>query len=440
MSVSPLSAESNPSAALPTLNSMSLFFNPYPFIIKSIEDSKSQFAYRDLLSIDIVLIVVHFVLLIQATITLGLKLFFLVRNDQRSKIWLWRKHHLIDQPIPYLVPNANFVIEPLQIAGCIFFELFGIIIYMVIENPELGMSFPGLHASCLFWFAVSFVPGFIGFWLSGWSAFYVLFLSPTHDAGAIRRPQRIIHHPIFMNIMCIGIPVLMSGFFATIGILMTMKHKRVGDTFEAIIVKLDELSNSWQPNNPQTAENNQSLMDMMESLLSEGSGIFDLLQLMAIGWATIAMFIIMFYIGTTISVGKVTKRTMAIANGKTTLMKISSKYLLPKSKDVISESRDDLDSTDETACSQTAPELSPSFRNSVSANSIQRNLFFIRISCGLMIIALGFNFCTSLIVVVKIRSLLIETYWQVTLSSLIAVTCVLLSLSLLIQSLIHIRH
>ncbi|KAA1106672.1 hypothetical protein PGTUg99_002169 [Puccinia graminis f. sp. tritici] len=51
-----------------------------------------------------------------------------------------------------------------------------------------------------------------------------------------------------------------------------------------------------------------------------------------------------------------------------------------------------------------------------------------------MIIALGFNFCTSLIVVVKIRLLLIETYWQVTLSSLIAVTCVLLSLSLLIQS------
>jgi hypothetical protein len=96
-----------------------------------------------------------------------------------------------------------------------------------------------------------------------------------------------------MNIMCIGIPVLMSCFFATIGILMTMKHKRVGDAFGAMINKLDELSNSWKPNNPQTAENNQSLMNMMESLLSEGSGIFDLLQLMAIGWATIAMFIIM---------------------------------------------------------------------------------------------------------------------------------------------------
>jgi hypothetical protein len=65
---------------------------------------------------------------------------------------------------------------------------------------------------------------------------------------------------------------------------------------------------------------------------------------------------------------------MAIANGKTTLMKISSKYLLPKSKDVLSESRDDLDSEDENSYSQTAPQLSTAFKNSVSANSIQRNL------------------------------------------------------------------
>ncbi|WAQ86805.1 hypothetical protein PtA15_7A534 [Puccinia triticina] len=409
MAASSLSAASHPSEILPTLNSMSLILNPYPFILHAIEEQKLQFAYRNLLSFDLALIVVHLVLLVQATITLALKLFFLLKNGQRSQIWLCRTHYLVDQAVPYLVPNGNFVIEPLQITGCIFFEFFSIIVYLVIKNPNLGMSIPGLHASCLFWFAASFVPGFIGFWLSGWSAFYVLFLSPVHSTGSSGGRKRILYHPVFMNAMCWGVPVLISCFFTVIGIVMTVKHKRVRDAYEVLFTRLHQLAEDWKPNNPQTLNDNQHLVNIMEFLLAEGSRIFDLLQLMAIGWATTAVVIITFYIATMITIGKVTQRTMSIANGRSTLFQHSSKNLLSKPKNLISESHDDLNSKAETDYSLVTLSTKPAFRNSVSANSIQRNLFFIRTSCGLMVIALGFNICTSLIFVAKIRALLIQS-------------------------------
>ncbi|PLW17919.1 hypothetical protein PCANC_03369 [Puccinia coronata f. sp. avenae] len=156
MSTLSTSLSSDLSEALPTLNAVTSSFNAYPFILETSEGHKRRLAYRSLLSFDVALIVVHLTLLIQATITLGLKLFLRAKN---GKIWLWRKHYLLDQAVPYLVPNGHFIIEPLSIIGAIFFELFSIIVFIVLRNPQIGESLPGLHASCLFWFAVSWVPG-----------------------------------------------------------------------------------------------------------------------------------------------------------------------------------------------------------------------------------------------------------------------------------------
>ncbi|PLW17900.1 hypothetical protein PCANC_03356 [Puccinia coronata f. sp. avenae] len=423
------------SEALPTLNAVTSSFNAYPFILETSEDHKRRLAYRSLLSFDVALIVVHLTLLIQATITLGLKLFLRAKN---GKIWLWRKHYLLDHAVPYLVPNGHFIIEPLSIIGAIFFELFSIIVFIVVKKPQIGESLPGLHASCLFWFAVSWVPGFIGFWWSGWSAFYVLFLTPTHTASS-GKYTRLFYHPILMNTVCIGVPVLMSSFFIIIGAILSSKHKRVGQAYDVLLTSLHQFSDFWKPNDPSRFNNNEHLFNVFQSILVEGSQILYLLQIMAVGWAVIAVCIIMFYVATAISVGKVTQRTMMMAKGRGRFPKFRSQPTLSMSSLTASGRHDNVDSKTKA---DHYPGSTPSYQAGAMKNpsflNIERNLYFLRTSCGLMTVSLGFNFCTSLVFANKIPTLLIETTWQVTLSSLITGSCVLLSFSLFVQSLMHI--
>ncbi|KAH9466057.1 hypothetical protein Pst134EA_013904 [Puccinia striiformis f. sp. tritici] len=441
----------DPSEMLSTLNSMSLLLNPYPMILKAIEDQRTHYAYPHLADYALVLAIVHSILLIQASITLGLKIYFLIKNGQRDKIWIWRLHFTLDyERIPYLIPNNNFVIEPLQIMGCLFFELASIIVYLVVKYPIIRISFPGLHASCLFFFAVSFVPGFVGFWLSGWSAFYVLFFTPNQDTRGERR-KTIFYHPRFMNTICIGMPILVSCFFSIIGVILTVKHLRIGSAFEELMTDLHQFTIDWKADNPTTFDNNQRLVNLMEYLLLQGSQILKLAQLMAIGWATLSILIIMFYLGTTISIGIVTKRTMAIATGRAKLFKdISSQDLLSRDKSKLhvggSQDLSDLNAASTEESLATSAKHRHINRQSIStiniqrAKYIQRTLYFLRTSCGVMMIAMGFNLCTSLIFVHKARALLDDTQWQATLATLLMVTCLLISLSLLIQSLIHIPH
>ncbi|POW00984.1 hypothetical protein PSTT_12726 [Puccinia striiformis] len=305
----------DPSEMLSTLNSMSLLLNPYPMILKAIEDQRTHYAYPHLADYALVLAIVHSILLIQASITLGLKIYFLIKNGQRDKIWIWRLHFTLDyERIPYLIPNNNFVIEPLQIMGCLFFELASIIVYLVVKYPTIRSSFPGLHASCLFFFAVSFVPGFVGFW----------FFTPNQDTRGERR-KTIFHHPRFMNTICIGIPILVSCFFSIIGVILTVKHLRIGSAFEELMTDLHQFTSIGKLIIP------PRLTTINGSLISwniTSTRISDFETCSTYG-DRLGNPLDTYHYGTTISIGIVTKRTMAIATGRAKLFKdISSQDLL----------------------------------------------------------------------------------------------------------------
>jgi len=166
-----MSASINLAEALPTLNSMALSFNVYPLILKDVNDRRAAVGSPRLLAYDIALFIAHEILLIQAILTLVLKI---AHRSKSGKLWLWRKQYLPDQTIPYLIPNGHFIIEPLQILGCIFVQLLTVVIYIGVRWRDTVWKLPALQETCLFWVAVAYTPGFIGFWWSGWSAFYAL--------------------------------------------------------------------------------------------------------------------------------------------------------------------------------------------------------------------------------------------------------------------------
>jgi len=425
--------------ALPTLNSMAMSFNVYPMVLNYIDSRTVELSSPRILAYDLALIFVHGILLIQATLTLILKLSYRAKS---GKIWLWRKQYLMNHAVPYLIPNGHFIIEPLQILACIFFELFAAVVYIVIRWPDIARKLPAFHSTCLFWFAVSCVPGFIGFWWSGWSAFYALFLTPTHTSSSSHgRISRMYHCPILMNAVCIGVPVLISLFFIITGVFLSAKHDKVGVAYATFLIQLRHISETWKPNDPNTVANNRRLFVLLERLLAEGGGILHTLQFMFIGWAITVTTIVTFYIGTAISVGKVTRRTLKMATGKAMLITYDSNDT--KSVSQLDSSGPDYEHESKVQCNQ--PQVSqlsqPSgIKNSVSSLSLQRNLYLLRASCGLMVISLGFNFCVSIIFAIKVRLLLVETYWQTTLASIITIGCIILSFSLFVQSLIHVQH
>jgi len=430
-----MSASVNLAEALPTLNSMALSFNVYPLILKYVKNRRVALGSPRLLAYDLTLFIVHGILLIQATLTLVLKI---NHRSKSGKLWFWRKQYLLDQTIPYLIPNGQFIIEPLQILGCIFFELLTVVIYIGVRWPDTVVKRPVFHETCMFWLGVAFAPGLIGFWWSGWSSFYALLLIPTHASHSNHgRIARMYQSPILMNTVCIGVPVLISLFFITIGVSLSTSHAKVEKAYATFLIQLSHLSESWKPNDPNTVDNNRHLFDTLQPLIAGAGKILHTFEIMAIGWAITAMMIIAFYIGNAISVGKVTRRTLRMATGRATILTYASKDTKSVSQLRTSGCDDELESKAE---SNHQPSQPSGIMRSVSSLSLQRNLYLLRASCGLMVISLGFNFCISIIFLIKSRLILKETYWQITLASNSTIGCILLSFSLFVQSWIHIRH
>jgi hypothetical protein len=188
-----------------------LVSNPYPLILETFSDQRKKLSSPNPLRLAITLGVVHIVLLFVAAITFLLKLF--QSKKQQRKIWFWCKHYPPNATSAYFVPNGFIMIELLQISGCTCFVLFVMCFYWLVKHPE---SIPVyVNAGIMFLHAVALVPGgqlieklgtllsassglihsvtFLGaiaFWLSGWSAFYVVCVSCTIQFFHVRKKNQ----------------------------------------------------------------------------------------------------------------------------------------------------------------------------------------------------------------------------------------------------------
>ncbi|KAA1068892.1 hypothetical protein PGT21_004974 [Puccinia graminis f. sp. tritici] len=415
------------SQGLSLVNSMSMTFDPYPLILQAIFDQQKKLIHPDLPRFAIILGVVHIILLVVAAVTLILKV-LRRQNGERQKIWLWRKHHVADQPIPYLVPNGNFVIEPLQICGCVCYLLFVFGVYWTVKYPQ---STPDVvHAGVVFWHAVALVPGSTAFWLSGWGAFYVVYLAPGQaNSGRSPHKKNIIQHPLVMNTICISIPVLIAGYFLFVGIAMFIEIKQVINTYELVTLRLNQLSVGWKPNDPTSLENNRILFDIFITLSEKTNRLISMAQAEALGWATVSITMIAFYISTTIATVKLLKNSLLMAG------RCQSVYQKPDPQEKSKESLNSSTASKTRDCESKSNLSGYIFKNYLSLTRLQRSYYFIYISCGIMAIVLGLNFTTSVLFAIKMKTLIQETQWQARLIDLITCTTVMLSFSLFLQSL-----
>jgi len=227
-------------------------------------------------------------------------------------------------------------------------------------------------------------------------------------------------------------------FFITFGVSLSTSHAKVEEEYTTLIIQLRHLSEIWKPNDPHTVDNNRHLFDIPQRILAGAGKTLHTLQIMAIGWAITAITIITFYIVNAIWVGKVTQRTLRMATGRATFLTYAAKDTKSISQFHRSGCDDELELKAESNHPQVSQPSQPSgMMRSASCLSLQRKLYLLRASCGFMVISLGFNFCISIMFVMKARLLLVETYWQITIVSYSTISCILLSFSLFVQSLMQ---
>ncbi|KNZ47483.1 hypothetical protein VP01_636g7 [Puccinia sorghi] len=206
--------------------------------------------------------------------------------------------------------------------------------------------------------------GFIGFWWSGWSSFYALLLTPTHASRSNHgRIVRMYQSPLLMNTVCIGVPVLISLFFITIGVSMAASHCKVEEAYRTSLIQLRHLSEIWNPNDPNTLNNNRHLFDILQRLLARSDETLHI-----------------FHIGSTISVARVTRRISRMATGRATLLS----YAATDSKLVTQlhtfAGDDELELKAESNPQVSQPSQPSRMMKSVSSLSLQRNLCCIVLS------------------------------------------------------------
>ncbi|PLW10533.1 hypothetical protein PCANC_21118 [Puccinia coronata f. sp. avenae] len=426
------------SDGLSLLNSISLISNPYPLVLQTFYDRRAKLVSPELPRFAIILGVVHTILLFVATITFLLKVFQSRRVER--KIWFWRRHYSSLSTTPYFVPNGFFIIELLQMCGCMCYLMFVVGFYWLVKHPE---SIPVyIEAGTMFWHTVALVPGAIAFWLGGWSAFYVVYLAPKANARDSTPEKISIHHPVVLNTICISVPVLITTYFCSVGIALFVKLKQTIDTIGLVTSTLKQLSVDWKPNDPMSAKNNARFFNVLTSLTVEGNHLMKLVQAEGTGWAVVSIFIIAFYIGNAIASGRLVKRSMLIATGSKKLVDHESEFQEESKETINSQGKTHLDSHLESQAasrgsahfSSQATKRGSTYQNPASMRKLQRTYYYLYISCVLMTLFMGLNFAYSITYVTKLRSIIFDIKWQERLIDLITSTTVLLSFSLFLQS------
>lgn len=262
--------------------------------------------------------IVHSVLGTLSLISLYFKIFKKNENGERRKFWLWRKHYSSPESRPHYVPNGHFIIEFLQLIGCILLSSYSYITYKFCLSPE--RSAPGIYSTMAFWMATSFVPGFIGFWLNGWSTFYVVLSSPTTKDKSTLSARVFTSHPIVMNVVCIGVPVLIVIFYGGLGITQAMVHQNLFNNSMLLIKTLTSLANVWTPDNPMNPHNNRVLVSILENVLADATSTLHMFRVIGFTWTALSIIIILFYTASTIGIARIFRSTIDTARGSPSII------------------------------------------------------------------------------------------------------------------------
>ncbi|KAF8607312.1 hypothetical protein BDV93DRAFT_306959 [Ceratobasidium sp. AG-I] len=185
---------------------------------------------------------------------------------ETNPYWLVRLRYDHSSGIPYLVPNAVMV-----------FLLFNGI-FALLMQPYIWINYVSYlhrtrafvtHSGLFFWYGFIFVFDGSGMWISAFGTFYATLLPQLLVSNKVSN-SRFFVHPVFLNILCYGLPVALFITQVVTSALSQVAWRRMALLQLDIVDKLHILNQQWLASN-KTAVDKAALNDafkMDEALVS----------------------------------------------------------------------------------------------------------------------------------------------------------------------------
>ncbi|KAH9811889.1 hypothetical protein DFH28DRAFT_1223723 [Melampsora americana] len=222
------------------------------------------------------------------------------RVARRRHLWLWRRHYVGDTG-PYLIPNGGLFLIICQLLGSIPLEMYILFSYQAIRS-----SIPSRSNHQCFWLAISYAPGYFGYWYSGFTALYLCLFSPSRPLVDHQLVEHFLPHPIFMNTLCIGVPIFVAMGALFWGITSIVSVRQKDDAYAAVLA---QLTSGLDP----TASLQQYAEAGQRYISRFRWGVFY--------WSIAALIAVIFYCFTGLLFLRFLKGTVNVATGKTKLWK-----------------------------------------------------------------------------------------------------------------------
>lgn len=388
--------------------------NPYDYL----KESMQAMAFPTVPSSDPVfalLITFAVVYVVIFCLAVSLVVIPFTRNQkfQQKHLWLWKKEHVAqnNQINTYYIPNPGMAVAISQIFASILAEIFIVLSYMNFQSSQFSQ-----RSYISMWLVVSYVPGFFGFWLSGWSALYIYILAPGKGGKRNGSSKKTIPHPLLLNTLCIGVPAVVLLVASGYGIASFFFFRSEQDAFVNLVSTFEDLSAHWTP---PTTVNRHIDYDTLTSVIFpfHQTSQFFLRHFRGacLAWSIFVIIAVIFYTVTVILLLKLMKKSVTVARETAVGLSLDSEMEKGHSEATFL--------TDDRA---TVPIL--------QAKKLRRKYLFLVARCMLVTLLLLWYVVTGLILSIKAEDILITPAWRVTSAWVIVFSAAFLSLSLLIQS------
>lgn len=218
---------------------------------------------------------------------------------RRRHLWLWRRHY-VEHKGTYLIPNGGLFLIICQLLGSIPLEIYILFSYQAIQSPV-----PSRSNYQNFWLAISYAPGYFGYWYSGFTALYVCLFSPSRPVVNQELVEHFLPHPIFLNTLCICVPIFVSLGAVFWGIMSVVSVHQKDNAYAAVLA---QVKSGLDPTT--------SLQEYAEA----GLRCISRFRRGAFYWSIAAFVAVIFYCFTGLLFLRFLKDTVDVATGKTNLL------------------------------------------------------------------------------------------------------------------------
>ncbi|KAA1089318.1 hypothetical protein PGT21_013871 [Puccinia graminis f. sp. tritici] len=207
--------------------------------------------------------------------------------EARKKLtWLLRKKYVASISTPYHVMNSGLVVVAAQLISSLVF-----VTYIILDYYSLNSTSFALRACLHVCWELCLLPGYFGFHVTAFSSLYTCLCSPRYST----RKRSLFSHPLFLNILFYGLPVLVSIQTIAWSVVLVLGIKGEADSYYALAAHLEYGSDNWQPGQSSSNPIHKRAVYLLGNYVDQGKYFSNCWIWSSRTWSAIGISLALFY-------------------------------------------------------------------------------------------------------------------------------------------------